>query len=127
MIEITDTTINKFIKENELEFISTHNKLSLPVINRIYTKMKNGIKFEDIKVNGNFIIDGHHRYISSKLAEIKIGKMNYPKSSATIEYSWNTIKFVNEEWDTIDKIQYLNELDAEYNDIPLEKMIEITK
>ncbi|MBC7494496.1 MAG: hypothetical protein H7221_05755 [Flavobacterium sp.] len=89
--------------------------------------MKNGIKFEDIKVNGNFIIDGHHRYISSKLAEIKIGNMNYPKSSATIEYSWNTIKFVNEEWDTIDKIQYLNELDAEYNDIPLEKMIEITK
>jgi hypothetical protein len=53
--------------------------------------------------------------------------MNYPKSSATIEYSWNVVKFVNEEWDTIDKIQYLNELDAEYNNIPLEKMIEITK
>ena len=89
--------------------------------------MKNGIKFELIKVNGNFIIDGHHRYISSKLAKIEIGNMNYPKSSATIEYSWNAVKFVNEEWDTIDKIQYLNELDAEYNNIPLEKMIEITK
>ena len=52
---------------------------------------------------------------------------NYPKSSATIEYSWNVVKFVNEEWDTIDKIHHLNELDAEYNNIPLEKMIEITK
>lgn len=127
MIEITEETIKKIILENEFEFISTHNKLSLSVINRIYRKMKNGIKFEVIKVNGNFIIDGHHRYISSKLAEIEIGNMNYPKSSATIEYSWNVVKFVNEEWDTIDKIQYLNELDAEYNNIPLEKMIEITK
>ena len=127
MIKITEETIINFINKNEVEFISTHNKLSLPVINRIYRKMINGIKFEDIKVNGNFIIDGHHRYISSKIAEIDIGNINYPKSSATIEYSWRIVKFVNEEWDTIDKIQYLNELDAEYNDIPLEKMIEITK
>jgi hypothetical protein len=45
MIEITEETIKKIIVENEFEFISTHNKLSLPVINRIYRKMKNGIKF----------------------------------------------------------------------------------
>ena len=127
MIEITEEIIKKIILENEFEFISTHHKLSLSVINRIYRKMKNGIKFEVIKVNGSLIIDGHHRYISSKLAENEIGNMNYPKSSATIEYSWNVVKFVNEEWDTIDKIHHLNELDAEYNNIPLEKMIEITK
>lgn len=127
MIEITESIIKDFIKENDFEFSSTHNKLSLPVINRIYKKMKNGIKFEDIKVSSNFIIDGHHRYISSKLAEIKIGNINYPRSSATIEYSWNMVKFVNEEWDRIDKTQYLNELDAKYNDIPLKQLIEITK
>ncbi len=127
MVEITEETISDFIKENEFEFISTHNKLSLPIIDRIYRKMKNGIKFEDIKVNGNFIIDGHHRYISSKIAKINIGNTNYPKTSATIEYSWNVVKFVNEEWDTIDKIKHLNELDAQYNDITLEKMIEMTK
>ncbi len=127
MIEITEEIIKKIISENEFEFISTHHKLSLSVINRIYKKMKNGIKFEVIKVNENYIIDGHHRYISSKLAKIEIGNMNYPKSSATFEYSWSEVKFVNEEWDTIDKIQYLNELDAEYNNIPIEKMIEITK
>ncbi len=124
---ITEEKIKKIILENQFEFISTHNKLSLSVINRIYKKMKNGIKFEAIKVNGNYIIDGHHRYISSKLAQIEIGTMNYPKSSATIQYSWNVVKFVKEEWDTIDKIQYLNELDAHYNNIPLEKIIEITK
>jgi uncharacterized protein (DUF1015 family) len=89
--------------------------------------MINDIKFEIVKVNENFIIDGHHRYISSKLAKIKIEKTSYPKTSATIEYSWNDVQFVNEEWDTDYKILYLNQLDAEYNDLPLEKIIEISK
>ena len=37
------------------------------------------------------------------------------------------VEFVKEEWDTEDKIKRLNELDAEFNNIPLEKIIEITK
>lgn len=127
MTEITEETIKNFLKENKLDYLPTHNKLSLPIINRIYKKMINGIKFEIVKVNENFIIDGHHRYISSKLAKIKIEKTSYPKTSATIEYSWNDVQFVNEEWDTDYKILYLNQLDAKYNDLPLEKIIEISK
>jgi hypothetical protein len=127
MTEITEETIKNFLKENKLDYLPTHNKLSLPIINRIYKKMINDIKFEIVKVNENFIIDGHHRYISSKLAKIKIEKTSYPKTSATIEYSWNDVQFVNEEWDTDYKILYLNQLDAEYNDLPLEKIIEISK
>jgi hypothetical protein len=87
----------------------------------------NGIKFEAVKVNGDFIIDGHHRYISSELAKNEIKKTSYPKTSATIEYSWNDVQFVTEEWDTDYKILYLNQLDAKYNDLSLEKMIEISK
>ena len=127
MTEITEETIKNFLKENKLDYLPTHNKLSLPIINRIYKKMINGIKFEIVKVNENFIIDGHHRYISSKLAKIKIEKTSYPKTSATIEYSWNDVQFVNEEWDTDYKILYLNQLDAKYNDLPLAKIIEIAK
>lgn len=127
MNEITEEVIIDFLIKNKLEFIATHNKLSISIINRIFKKMKYGVKFEAIKINGDLIIDGHHRFISSKIAKIEIGTMNYPKSSATISYPWNTVKFVNEEWDTKDKIQYLNELDAEYNDIPLNKMIDISK
>lgn len=127
MTEITEETIKNFLKENKLDYLPTHNKLSLPIINRIYKKMINDIKFEIVKVNENFIIDGHHRYISSKLAKIKIEKTSYPKTSATIEYSWNDVQFVNEEWDTDYKILYLNQLDAKYNDLPLEKIIEISK
>jgi uncharacterized protein (DUF1015 family) len=127
MTEITEEIIKEFLKEKELEYLPTHNKLSLPIINRIYKKMINEIKFEIVKVNENIIIDGHHRYISSELAKSEIEKTSYPKTSATIVYSWNDVVFVNEEWDTDYKILYLNQLDAKYNDLSLEKMIEISK
>ena len=127
MPKITKENIQDFLKVNQLEYSPTHNKLSVPIINRIYKKMLNNIKFEIIKVNENFIIDGHHRYISSKLAKVEIDKTSYPKSSATISYSWNEVQFVNDEWDTDHKIIYLNQLDAKYNDLSLEQLIEISK
>ena len=127
MIEITDQTIKAFLENNELQYLPTQGKLSLPIINRIYKKMLFGIKFDIIKVNDNIIIDGHHRYISSELAKTVIEKMTYPRTSATIEYSWNDVHFVNEEWDTEYRILDLNKLDAKHNDLSLEKMIEISK
>lgn len=127
MNEITEEYIKEFLKDNELKYLPTHNKLSLPIINRIYKKIIHGIKFEIVKVNENIIIDGHHRYISFELAKCNIEKTSYPKTAATIVYSWNDVVFVNEEWDTEHKILYLNQLDAKYNDLSLEKMIEISK
>ncbi len=127
MFEITTPIIEKFLKEKELNYLPTHKKLSLPIINRIYKKMINDIKFDVVKVNGNYIIDGHHRYICSELSDFKIDKISYPKTNATIKYTWKDVLFVNEEWDTINKIQYLNELDAENNNLSLEKIMEISK
>lgn len=89
--------------------------------------MRNGIKFDDIKVCENLIIDGHHRYVSSILAGIELDRAKSSKTSATTIYSWKEVEFVNEEWDTEDKIRRLNELDAEFNNLSLEKIIEITK
>jgi hypothetical protein len=127
MENITSESIQKYLLNNKIEFKSTHNRLSLPIINRIYKKMVYGIKFDDIKICDNLIIDGHHRYISSLLAEIEIGKSNSHKTSATQEFDWHTVDFSDVEWDTKDKIQYLNELDAEFNNISIEKIIAITK
>jgi len=125
MQPITNEIIQEFLSNNTIEYLPTHNKLSLAIINRIYKKMLFGIKFEAIKLNGRFVIDGHHRYISARIANISIETLNYPKSSATIEYCWEKVNFVEEEWDTKNKIQYLNELDAEYNNVSIEKIIEI--
>lgn len=89
--------------------------------------MKSGIKFDDIKVCENLIIDGHHRYVSAILAEINLNRVKSSKTSATIAYQWNEVEFVNEEWDTEDKIRRLNELDAKFNNLSVEKILEITK
>lgn len=127
MSEINKEIILKAIEESDYILFSTHSKLCLPIIKRIYKKMINGIKFDDIKICDKLIIDGHHRYISSLLANIKLEEVKSSKTSATIEYNWSTVEFVEEEWDTEDKILLLNELDASYNNLTLEKIIEITK
>lgn len=127
MKDLTLKEIKETLSSKQIELTSTHKKLSIPIVNRIYKKMINGIKFDDIKVFDNLIIDGHHRYVSSIIAGIELDKAKSSKTSATTECSWEEVEFVDEEWDTEDKIRRLNELDAEFNNISLEKVIEITK
>lgn len=127
MGEINEKIILTVIEKSNDILITTHNKLCLPIINRIYKKMINGIKFDDIKVCNTVIIDGHHRYISSLLAKIKLDESKSYKTNATVEYKWTDVEFVEEEWDTKDKIKRLNEIDAEFNNMSIEKLIEITK
>lgn len=85
-----------------------------------------GIKFDDIKVCDDIIIDGHHRYISSLLANYKIGEVPSSKTSATVPCEWKTVEFVDEEWDTKAKIAEKNRQDAEYNRVDLKILTEIT-
>jgi len=127
MDNITKELILKRVKESGAVLIATHHKLCLPIINRIYKKMMNGVNFDDIKVCDTLIIDGHHRYVSSLLANSKLNEAKSSKTSATIEYDWVEVKFVEEEWDTPEKIKILNELDAEFNNMTIEEIIEMTK
>ena len=127
MNEINKELILNAIAASDYTLITPHRKLCLPIINRIYKKMINGIKFDDIKVCETLIIDGHHRYVSSLLANIKLDEAKSSKTNATIEYDWKDVEFVEEEWDTEDKITRLNEIDAEFNNMSLEKIIAITK
>lgn len=119
--------ISEYILKNEVRFAATHKKLCLPIIVRIYKKMCAGIKFSGIKVEDNIICDGHHRYIASILAEYKIEIIQGSKTSATIPVDWKSVTFEDEDWDTATKINMLNEQDAEYNDIALERIIEMLK
>lgn len=125
--KIYKETILDVIEHTDGVLITTHKKLCLPIINRMYKKMINGIKFNDIKVCGKLIIDGHHRYVSSLLAGVKLDKAESYRTMATNEYDWRDVEFVEEEWDNDAEIKQWNQLDAEFNNIPLEKIIEITK
>ncbi|NTE01248.1 hypothetical protein G6M26_02170 [Agrobacterium tumefaciens] len=124
---ITNEIILNVISEGKASLFSSHARLSIPIINRIYKKMINDIKFDDIKICDHLIIDGHHRYISSLLANINLGSVKSHRTLATLEYDWKNVEFVEEEWDTKSKIKFLNKQDAAFNQITLNKIIEITK
>lgn len=89
--------------------------------------MINNIIFDDIKISDDLLIDGHHRYVSSLLAQKNIGQVTTNRSSATKKYEWREVQFVNEEWDTAEKIDKLNKDDAEFNNIPLAVITEMIK
>ena len=127
MKTLTAEIIQDYLNTHVLELKSTHHQLSIPIINRIFKKMKNGIKFSEIKIDGDLIIDGHHRYISAQLANYEIKSVPSTKNSNTKLYEWQNVNFVNEEWDTNHKIQYLNKLDAEYNQISIEFINQMIK
>ena len=81
--------------------------------------MNLGIKFDEIKVCDNLIIDGHHRYLSAQLCSYIIKTISSEKTSATQICNWNDIIFDEEDWDTKLKIEHLNKIDADYNKIDL--------
>lgn len=93
METINKEAVLKAIEESDNTLITTHKKLCLPIINRIYRKMIHGIKFDDIKVCDTLIIDGHHRYVSSLLANIKLNKVKSSKTTATTGYDWTAVEF----------------------------------
>lgn len=127
MEKITKEVIIEFISKNEIELNSTHTKLCLPVINRIYKKMTAGIRFSGIKVEDNLICDGHHRYLASILANFPLERIPGNKTSATNPVDWKSVIFEEEDWDTTAKINMLNEQDAAYNNISIEKIVELLK
>lgn len=89
--------------------------------------MSVGITFSGIRVEKNNICDGHHRYIASILANFSLERIPSKITSATKAVDWNSVSFDEEDWDTPAKIKMLNAQDAEYNNIPLETMVELLK
>ncbi len=87
--------------------------------------MSAGIKFSAIKVESDLICDGHHRYIASILANYPLEIIPGSITSATTGVDWKSVSFEEEDWDTPAKIDMLNEQDAEFNNIPVEKVVEL--
>jgi len=56
--------------------------VSLPRVARYVQTMKQGVNMGSIKVDDDIIVDGHHRYIASKILGIEIDVQNWTASSA---------------------------------------------
>jgi hypothetical protein len=89
-------------------------------------KMAHGIKFDDIKICDNLVVDGHHRYLSSLIMDVEIGSVSSHKTSATKAANWLDMEFDENDWDTESKILHLNEQDARYNGLDIEFLKQIT-
>ena len=125
-MEIISTAfIINFIDKHQIEYRSSQKTLCLPIISRIYKKMKIGINFTEIKIDNGLICDGHHRYIASLLANANIAKTESLRTSASQEISWDSVTFDENDWDSTAKINLLNQQDATYNDISLETLMEM--
>lgn len=117
----------RFIEANEIELSCTQEKLCVPIVERIYRKMKAGIKFSNIKVDGGSICDGHHRYLASLIANSPLDIDPSFTTAATRIVSWKSITFDENDWDTTAKVKILNEHDATYNNIGLDALLEMLK
>lgn len=126
MQEITAEFIKGFIEDNEISLVATQTKLCVPIIFRMCRKMSHGIRFDDIKVSGNLIIEGHHRYLSALISDFALGRVPTNSTSSTKPITWDLVEFVEDDWDTPAKIAYLNKLDADYNELEVDFVTGLT-
>jgi hypothetical protein len=123
--DLTVEEIKKLFEEERFEFLCSQKSISLPIINRIYHKMLLGIKFPEIKVSNNIIIDGHHRYLASKIALVELQKIYYTELNYLEAKSWNEMFIDETDWDTIEDIRTHILNDAQYNKISIEKLLSL--
>jgi len=90
-----------FIEKHEHQYTTVHKKLCFFIIKRIYRRVKKGYRFGNIKISDKgLIIDGNHRYIAYKLAEIEFQTIKGTSSHCDEPKNFNEIKIdVIEDWD----------------------------
>jgi len=113
--QITKDVLLEFLNGNEIELKSTHKKLCIPIINRLYIKMLNGEKFSCIKVVDGLIIDGHHRYLASLFAKVNLDRAPSILSSAKTITDWYSVDFDDNDWEARAEIHILDKPDVTYN------------
>lgn len=82
------------------------------------------LKFSSIQIDDGVIIDGHHRYVASLLANYDLDRVPGLRSQAKKTFYWSDVVLTNDDWDTPAKVKLLNEQDTKYNDISLEVLLE---
>ncbi|GAO43044.1 hypothetical protein FPE01S_02_01490 [Flavihumibacter petaseus NBRC 106054] len=96
---ITRKIIEDFIATDQLMLNSTQKKMCVPIINRMFLLMKTGVHFPAIRIYDNLIIDGHHRYLASRLCGYEISMVPSEKSSATVATDWQSVVFEEVDWE----------------------------
>lgn len=93
--------LQNFIINTEHKYLTTHQKLCFAIIARIYRRVLKGYRFGAIKIsNQQLIVDGNHRYIAYKLANIEIEILEATRSFCDQPKKFNDIAIdVLQDWD----------------------------
>ncbi len=119
MRKISLKNVRDLLDSGSLGLIATQGEICLPILRRIYKKMKLGIEFEHIRVNDSRIVDGHHRYVCSILSETEIGINDWPIPSSAINCNWAAVIINEDDYEDAEMIQKHNLRDAELNDVDI--------
>lgn len=119
MQELTSNHVRNLLDSGLLKLSAIQGEICWPIVHRIYKKMKIGINFDNIRVNGTRIVDGHHRYICSILAKVEIGMDEYPIPSTAVNFNWNDVAINEVDYENEEKIHEHNVRDAELNDVDI--------
>lgn len=113
MSEISIEEVEKFLRETKFEFNPGQDKVSFPIIQRIYLRLSRGVELSPIKVVNTTIVDGHHRFIGSKLLGLTIEKIpGGANNTNPVECKWETVSVESIDYDTeADKLRFAEEFD----------------
>ena len=89
------------------DMLPSQSRICFPIIYRLNVKMRIGLQFPGIIIDKSLIIDGHHRYIASKLVNVPIDKYPGIRPSNHHLYSWKDVQLIAEDWDTPEKLNFL--------------------
>lgn len=122
MIKLTKQAVLEVLLHSPLELKPSQNRISLPLLNRLYRKVLIGLSLGGIKVNEGLIIDGHHKYLAFVFAKQAFDIFPSYTSSATTMYEWKEVQIDENDWDSIDWVRLQNYLDAKTKNISLEEL-----
>ena len=96
-IEVTDEVIRDAMKNAPLQ--TQQRAVSKPVIQNYVNRILEGeIDVPPIKVDGNIIVDGNHRYIASRITGIEIDTIQWRGGNVEKVISWMEIILDDFDW-----------------------------
>jgi len=120
MNQISAERVKELLDSGKLDLLPTQTAINLPIIKRICSKLQYGIHIDNIRVVGNIISNGHHRYICFKLLEIEVGIDDWTLNHSDVTYRWEDVQINELEIETPEMIEYHNIRDSEYNSVPID-------
>ena len=123
-INFTEDDVKKLFTSDKLDLMPTQAKVCLPIINRMCQRMGSGAVLKNIHVDNGVIVNGHHRYISSKLIDNEIGVDPWTKASSVEVIAWSNLDIDNIDWTTKEDLEKYNEQDSKALNVTIEQLLE---